>query len=153
MNFGQTRCHYSTSENHTKQIYKSFVPIVSLWAEDVMTLGLESTDRPGPGPKPTHRIFLKSFSFKMSSLWYAYWLLYLGLITALFPRYSRPILLYLIFEKSSLKNLVWGTWFLTFKNQFQNWFCSKNPFRNRLKIQFVKLNFSNMIFQKSSTDG
>ena len=29
---------------------------------------------------------------------------------------------------------------------------SKNPVRNRLKIQFVKLDFSNLIFQKSSAD-
>ena len=30
---------------------------------------------------------------------------------------------------------------------------SKNPVWNRLKIQFVKIGFSNLIFQKSSTDG
>ena len=29
----------------------------------------------------------------------------------------------------------------------------KNPVRNRLKIQFFELDFSNLIFQKSSTDG
>ena len=29
---------------------------------------------------------------------------------------------------------------------------SKNPVRNRLKIQCVELNFSKLIFQKSSTD-
>ena len=29
---------------------------------------------------------------------------------------------------------------------------SKNPVRNRLKIQFVKLDFSKLIFQKSTTD-
>ena len=41
-----------------------------------------------------------------------------------------PVDLYLNFEKSS-------------------W---KNPVRNRLKIQFVELDFSKLIFQKSSTD-
>ena len=29
---------------------------------------------------------------------------------------------------------------------------SKNPVWNRLKIEFVELDFSNLIFQKSSTD-
>ena len=34
----------------------------------------------------------------------------------------RPIHLYMIFEKSILKNLLWCTGSLTFKNQFRNWF-------------------------------
>ena len=54
----------------------------------------------------------------------------------------RPIHLYLIFEKSSLTNWI-----------FAGYTDSKNPVRNRIKIQFVKLDFSNMIFQKSSKDG
>ena len=56
----------------------------------------------------------------------------------------RPIHLYLIFEKSSWKNrtgfLVYFDWIFTacvpYKNQF--W---------RLKIQFVEIDFSNLIFQ------
>ena len=35
---------------------------------------------------------------------------------------------------------------------FAGYTGSKNPVRNRLKIQFVKLDFSKLIFQKSSTD-
>ena len=34
---------------------------------------------------------------------------------------------------------------------FAGYTGSKNPTRNRLKIQFVKLDFSKLIFQKSST--
>ena len=56
------------------------------------------------------------------------------------------------FFKSSLKNQVRETGFLTCKNQFRIWFFadytgSKNPVRNRLKIQFVEFDFSNLIFQ------
>ena len=56
---------------------------------------------------------------------------------------SRPIHLYLIFnlQKSILKSI------------FAGYTGSKNPVRNKLKIQFVELDFSNLIFQKSSTDG
>jgi len=69
----------------------------------------------------------------------------------------RPIDLYLIFEKSSCKNQVRQTVFLASKNQFRNWFLagytgSKNSFQNRLKIQFAELDFSKLIFPKSSTD-
>ena len=35
---------------------------------------------------------------------------------------------------------------------FAGYTGSKNPVRNRLKIQFVELDFSKLIFQKSSTD-
>ena len=62
----------------------------------------------------------------------------------------------LIFEKSSCKNQVWQTGFSDSKNQFWNWFSgytgSKNPVRNRIKIQFVELDFSKLILQKLSTD-
>ena len=40
----------------------------------------------------------------------------------------------------------------TIFNQSFPLLISKNQVRNRLKIQFVKLDFSNLIFQKSSTD-
>ena len=36
---------------------------------------------------------------------------------------------------------------------FAGYTSSKNPVQNRLKIQFVELDFSNLIFQKSTTDG
>ena len=57
------------------------------------------------------------------------------------------------FEQSSLTN-----WILTYKNQFWNgvfagYKGSKNPVQNRLKIQFVELDFCNLIFQKTCTDG
>ena len=60
-------------------------------------------------------------------------------------------------KKSSWKTQVPWTGFLAFKNQFGNWFLQatqavKNPVWKRLKIQFVKLDFSKLIFQKSSTD-
>ena len=45
------------------------------------------------------------------------------------------------FEKSRLMNLI-----------FTACVASKNQVRNRLKIKFIKLDFSNLIFQKSSTD-
>ena len=35
---------------------------------------------------------------------------------------------------------------------FAGYTGSKNPVRNRLKIKFVELDFSKLIFQKSSTD-
>ena len=35
---------------------------------------------------------------------------------------------------------------------FAGYTGSKNPVRNRLKIQFVELDFSKLIFQNSSTD-
>ena len=53
--------------------------------------------------------------------------------------HNPPIHLHLIFEISSLKNPVRQT-------------GSKNPVQSRLKIQFVELDFSKLIFQKSSTD-
>ena len=36
---------------------------------------------------------------------------------------------------------------------FAGYTGSKNPDLNRLKIQFVELDFLNLIFQKSRTDG
>ena len=54
----------------------------------------------------------------------------------------RPIHLYLIFEKSSLKNQVRRTGFLTYKKQFQNWFLQATQ---AVKIQFEKK--SNSKFQ------
>ena len=35
---------------------------------------------------------------------------------------------------------------------FAGYTGSKNPVLNRLKIQFIELDFSKLIFQKSSTD-
>ena len=46
---------------------------------------------------------------------------------------KRPIYLYLIFEKSSLKNQVRQTGFLTCKIQFQNYFLQATQ---AVKIQF-----------------
>jgi hypothetical protein len=51
------------------------------------------------------------------------------------------------FEKSSWKTQVRRTELI-----FAGYTGSKNPVRNRLKIQFVELGFSKLIFQKSSTD-
>ena len=57
---------------------------------------------------------------------------------------KRPIHLYLIFEKSSSTNWIF-TACVACKNNFKIDFC-------RLKIQFVELDLSNLIFQNSSTD-
>ena len=61
-----------------------------------------------------------------------------------------PVDLYLNFEKSSWKNEVQRTGFL--KLICAGYTGSKKQVRNRLKIQFVELDFSKLIFQKSSTD-
>ena len=59
--------------------------------------------------------------------------------------------MYLIVEKSGWKDQVRQTRFLTYKNQFRNLFFvgytgSKNPIQNRLKIQFVELDFFKIDF-------
>ena len=55
----------------------------------------------------------------------------------------------------SMFNLIY-TWILLEKLISMNWIFSytgsKNPVWNRLKIQFVELDFSKLIFHKSSTD-
>ena len=50
----------------------------------------------------------------------------------------------------SVKNQVQRTRFLPCKTGYTG---SKNPVQNRLKIQFIEFDFSNLVFQKSSTDG
>ena len=70
---------------------------------------------------------------------------------------NPPVDLYLNFEKSSWKNQFWQTGFLACKNSiskiiFEGYTGSKNQVWNRLKIKFVELDFSKLIFQKSSTD-
>ena len=57
------------------------------------------------------------------------------------------------FEKSSSTNWIFNLQKSISKLIFAGYTGSKNPVRNRLKIQFVELDFSNLIFQKSSTDG
>jgi hypothetical protein len=59
---------------------------------------------------------------------------------------KRPI----FFEKSSLKNQVRRSGFLTCKINFKIDFCWATQ---TVKIQFVELDFSNMIFQKANTHG
>ena len=68
-----------------------------------------------------------------------------------------PVDLYLISEKTSLKNQVQLNWIFNLKKTFSKlifagYTGSKNPVQNRLKIQFVELDLSELIFQKSSTD-
>ena len=60
--------------------------------------------------------------------------------------------LYLISEKSSSINWIFSLQKSISKLIFVGYTGSKNPLWNRLKIQFIKLDFSNLIFQKSSTD-
>ena len=64
-----------------------------------------------------------------------------------------PVDLYLNFEKSSRTT----TWIFSLQKSiskliFAGYTGSKNQVKNRLKTQFVKLDFSGLIFQKSSTD-
>ena len=55
-------------------------------------------------------------------------------------------------EKSCSTNWIFSAC-VACKNLIRNWFLqAKNPVRNRLKIQFIELNFSKLIFQKSSAD-
>ena len=56
------------------------------------------------------------------------------------------------FEKSSSTNWIFNLQKSISKLIFAGYTGSKNPVRNRLKIQFVELDFSKLIFQKSSTD-
>ena len=56
------------------------------------------------------------------------------------------------FEKSSSMNWIYNLQKLILKLIFADYTGSKNPVRNRLKIHFVKLDSSKLIFQKSSTD-
>ena len=79
-----------------------------------------------------------------------------------------PVDLYLISEKTIWRSQVWQTGFLVYldldfyclcslqksilKLIFTGYTGSKNQVGNRLKIQFVELDFSKLIFQKSSTD-
>ena len=55
-------------------------------------------------------------------------------------------------EKSSSTDWIFNLQESISKLIFASYTGSKNPVGNRLKIQFVELDFSNMIFQKSSTD-
>ena len=72
-------------------------------------------------------------------------------------QFKCPIHLYLIFEKSHWKNQVRRTGFLVCFTLDFYYLCSlqKSILKLifcRLKIQFVELEFSNLIFQNSSTD-
>ena len=55
-------------------------------------------------------------------------------------------------ENSSLTNWIFSLQKSISKLIFAGYTGSKNSVWNRLKIQFVELNFSKLIFQKSSTD-
>ena len=56
------------------------------------------------------------------------------------------------FEKSSSTNWIFNLQKLISKLIFAGYTGSRNPVRNRLKIQFVNFDFPKLIFQKSSTD-
>jgi hypothetical protein len=57
------------------------------------------------------------------------------------------------FEVSSSTNWIFNLQKLISKLIFAGYTGSKNPVGDKLKIQFVKLDFSKLIFQKPSTDG
>ena len=65
--------------------------------------------------------------------------------------YVPPIDLYLNIEKSNWKTHVQRTGFLACKEATQ-YTGSKNSVGNKIKIQFVELDFSKLILQKSNTD-
>ena len=54
-------------------------------------------------------------------------------------------------EKSRSTNWIFNLQKSISKLIFAGYIGCKNPVRNRLKIQFVKLDFFNLFFQKSST--
>ena len=57
------------------------------------------------------------------------------------------------FERSSSKNCIFNLQKSISKLIFADYIGRKNPVQNKLKIQFIKFDFSNLISQKSSTDG
>jgi hypothetical protein len=69
-----------------------------------------------------------------------------------FKRLFPPVDLYSISEKSSSTKWIFNLQKSISKLIFAGYTGSKNPVQNRLKIQFVELDFYNLIFQKSSTD-
>ena len=73
-----------------------------------------------------------------------FWISNFGFAEAISP----PVDLYLISEKSIWKNQVWRTGFLVYFELDFYCLCSLC----RLKIQLVELDFSNLIFQNSSTN-
>ena len=56
------------------------------------------------------------------------------------------------FWKIKLENLSSMNWIFSLQKSISKNIGSKNSVRNRLKIHFVEMDFSKMIFQKSSTD-
>ena len=71
--------------------------------------------------------------------------------------YSVPLLICTWFlknqvVKSSLTNWIFSLQKSILKLIFAGYTSSKNPVRNRQKIQFIEHDFSKLIFQKSSTD-
>ena len=56
------------------------------------------------------------------------------------------------FEKSSSTNWIFNLQKSILK-LISAGHSSKNPVGNRLKISFIEINFTDLIFQKSSTDG
>ena len=73
--------------------------------------------------------------------------------TSLSPCWSLLDFWKIKFEKSSSTNWIFNLQKSISKLIFASYTGSKYPVWNRLKIQFVELDFSNLIFQKSSTDG
>ena len=57
------------------------------------------------------------------------------------------------FKKSNSTNWIFDLKKSISKLIFAGYTCSKNPVQNGLKLQFVDIDFSNLIFQNSSTDG
>ena len=73
--------------------------------------------------------------------------------TATFYQSSSPP----VFLKNQVLKINFDNWIFSLKNSilkliFEGCTGSKNPVWNRLKIQFVELDFPIWIFQKSSTD-
>ena len=71
-------------------------------------------------------------------------------VTTQWLYYKPPVDLYLSFEKSSWKNQVRQTGFFNLQKSkliFAGYTGSKNPVQNRLNIQFIEHDFSNLIFK------
>ena len=89
-----------------------------------------------------------------SSLYYAtqIYLDVFSVQTCLTPCWSVLEFWKIKLEKSSSTNWIFNLQKSISKLIFAGYTGSKNPVQNRLKIQFVDLDFSKLIFQKSSRD-
>ena len=128
-------------------------------------MGVKYTDTPGPyfvlflSPGIIYMSQIPKSEIKhyliFSSCWFLFIFTYFTWVKT--PRAKPPCLSVFEIWKIKLENSSSMNWIFRLQKPiskliFAGYTGSKNPVRNRLKIQFVKLDFSKLIFQKSSTD-